>query len=305
MFGGHHGSNGRSSSRANTRSASSVQGRHPTVAATPEVILEENSLLLGELEGSLNALTLIGSGMAGSVGVALAGTRISGLMPFGPAYQSGRLDVGDDVVSIDGVDVSPGTVVNAMTGELESDIQIQVRKKHGEIRIVDLVRTSSAKLLIAHNLAQHLHTLYKNFDTSTTPTGETDVIRLPDIELQRIVGSCIGLLQDLQDQVILVLQRRCLGNCVGLTDTTITLGQVSRTEGSTRGRLRQAQQKMCLLCRHRTKLRCIRYALYRRNLLSFADVTLPDSGSFTSSSYRKGNKDYEKPWPAQEQQPRL
>ena len=104
--------------------------------------------LLQELEASIGDLSLAGHGQAGSIGVALEDTKVSGLMPFGPAFE--KLEVGDIIEAVDGAGVTPGTIVSAISGENETEVQLQVRRKRdGERITMDMVRSEPPAAIVA------------------------------------------------------------------------------------------------------------------------------------------------------------
>ena len=93
---------------------------------------------LRELESTVGDLSLAEHWQAGSIGIALEDTKVSGLMPFGPAFE--KLEVGDVIEAVDGCEVTPGTVVSAISGENETVVQLQVRRKRdGERQTMDMV----------------------------------------------------------------------------------------------------------------------------------------------------------------------
>jgi C-terminal processing protease CtpA/Prc len=93
---------------------------------------------LRELESAVGDLSLAEHWQAGSIGIALEDTKVSGLMPFGPAFE--KLEVGDVIEAVDGCEVTPGTVVSAISGENETVVQLQVRRKRdGERQTMDMV----------------------------------------------------------------------------------------------------------------------------------------------------------------------
>ena len=131
-------------------------------------------------------------------------TMVSGIMPFGPAYE--KIEIGDVITAVDGVDVTPGTVVSAIAGEDESEIHLQVRKKLGGDEVtLEMVRTCSARLLTAHSLAVKIHEVSALFgEDGTDARGGTnmDTTRtITDDEISDMLGGCVRLLQDLQQQI--------------------------------------------------------------------------------------------------------
>jgi len=129
---------------------------------------------------------------------------VSGVMPFGPAFD--KIEAGDVILSVDGVDVTPGTIVSAIAGEDESEVQLQVRKKLGdELIALDLVRTCSARLLTAHSLAMCVHEVLAQFGGNDQASREHEYPgssrTKSDEEMCDTLQKCVRLLEDLQQQV--------------------------------------------------------------------------------------------------------
>lgn len=184
---------------------------------------QECRLVLLDLEAAVGGVSRSGGGQqAGSIGIALEGTTVSGLVPFGPAY--GNLEVGDVIVAVDGEDVTPGTVVSAIAGEEEGEVQLLVRRRGGEKVTMDLVRTCSARLLTAHSLSVNLHNaliICGGGEEAQARKSEEDEKLKNNPEACELLQECARLLQDLQTQV-------------------------TRTETRQRQRLNKSQKRMFL-----------------------------------------------------------
>ena len=163
---------------------------------------QECRLLLLNLEAEVSSLSR-GGQQAGSIGIALEGTMVSGIMPFGPAYE--KMEIGDVITAVDGKDVTPGTIVSAIAGEDEGEIQLQVRKKlGGDVIMMELVRACSARLLTAHSLAVKIHEVLGQFGEDSPDGREAhnpqSTRTKTDEEISGMLRGCVRVLQDLQQQ---------------------------------------------------------------------------------------------------------
>lgn len=158
-----------------------------------------------DIETSLSSLSKCGQ-LAGSIGVALEGTMVSGLMPFGPAFD--HIHVGDVIETVDGVVVTPGTIISAISGEDESDVALQLRRKRGgSVTTLHLVRTCSARLLTSHSLAVGLHNVLVLLSDAAGNAGQpvvgqqTELANPCNPEACQMLEECARLLRDLQTQM--------------------------------------------------------------------------------------------------------
>ncbi|KAJ1471257.1 hypothetical protein T484DRAFT_1916643 [Baffinella frigidus] len=139
-----------------------------------DAVLEELRSLLLDLEDAVGGLGPE-SVDAGSVGIALEGRRVVGLMPLAPAFDSGAIAVGDEIVSVDGEAglremikvlaggaANPREMIKVLAGGAGSEVRLEVRRVGGtgEVVGVQLVRAPASRLKTEHVLALTLNDIY-------------------------------------------------------------------------------------------------------------------------------------------------
>eukprot|EP00960_Hanusia_phi_P058397 763875-Hanusia_phi.AAC.1 len=121
-------------------------------------------LLMLDIEAAISELCHDDSGYTiGSLGIALDGCTIVGIIADGPAFQCRRLNLGDKIVKVNDVPVSESSIIAAIAGNEEEEALIEVQKPNGikmkrtdgGHRQVELTRVKSLDLIALHEVLQH------------------------------------------------------------------------------------------------------------------------------------------------------
>jgi C-terminal processing protease CtpA/Prc len=118
-------------------------------------VLEDQKRIIQieDLQAKILALTnVFPNKEAGSLGLALEGTRVTAVSPEGPAEQSKNIFVGDEIVAVNGLAVDPKTLKRAVMGKENTIVQVRVRRGSSEFHDVLLVREASVKLQASYLL---------------------------------------------------------------------------------------------------------------------------------------------------------
>ena len=107
-----------------------------------------------------------GSGAGGStIGISVYGTQIDYVVPGGPAHLSQKLGKGDEILSVDSVNVDFSNVVQCLQGNdtIGSRVKLRVRKSAtGQEVQVDLVRVDKGSMENLVKIFQKLTLLKQN-----------------------------------------------------------------------------------------------------------------------------------------------
>jgi S1-C subfamily serine protease len=100
-----------------------------------------------------------------TIGVSVYGTQIDYVVPGGPAHLSQKLEKGDEILSVDSVNVDFGNVVQCLQGNdtIGSRVKLRVRKSAtGQEVQVDLVRVDKGSMENLVKIFQKLTLLKQN-----------------------------------------------------------------------------------------------------------------------------------------------
>jgi hypothetical protein len=99
-----------------------------------------------------------------TIGVSVYGTQIDYVVPGGPAHLSQQLEKDDQILSVDGVTVDFGNVVQCLQGNdtIGSSVRLRVRKTTGQEVRVDLLRVAKASMETLVQIFQKLTLLKQN-----------------------------------------------------------------------------------------------------------------------------------------------
>ena len=89
----------------------------------------------------------------------LSGTRIDHIVVGGPAFRSGKLDNGDSILRVDGVDATTDTIHDLLIGTDIPDSTVLVSIQKNDFQVKNLALYTAAKLLSfpAFTGRNHLH----------------------------------------------------------------------------------------------------------------------------------------------------
>mmetsp|Transcript_5239 Transcript_5239/g.18667 ORF Transcript_5239/g.18667 Transcript_5239/m.18667 type:complete len:697 (-) Transcript_5239:50-2140(-) len=151
-------------------------------------------LLMLDIEAAVSELCHDDSGYTiGSLGIALDGCTIVGIIEDGPAFQSEKLNLGDKIVKVDEVLVTESSIISAIAGGEEEQVVIEVQKSTGRNVKVELTRVKSLDLIALHELSSQVNLAVHTCEHLQEEPESSNGRRVSD--LMGILGNLTELLK--------------------------------------------------------------------------------------------------------------